>query len=312
MCDVFPTHMVARMIQPDPNGVAPTAEDLRSDELCNLVPERLPVLVAIRLSLSFPVLLSAIPLYRRDENGGTPSRSLFSDGGIASNFPVHFFDSWFPRRPTFGINLESHPGGGARYVLMHDTDGATAHKEIDGPAAFAGQIKDTMQNWRDNLQAELPGFRDRICDVRFAPGKGGLNLRMQLPAIKALMQRGHEAGGILAQALPMTPPPGSPTRLWSEHCLKRFEILMRLEQQGLKAVAERSVDFLAALAGGGITPPERAVWAAAASEQTRLLLDCVGKWGPTPGLVDFAPSAASAAGARHAGGAQGLSPGFRS
>ena len=57
--------------------------------------------VAARLSLSFPVLLSAIPLY--DEQG---TQHWFSDGGICSNFPLHFFDSPLPRWPTFGLDLQ--------------------------------------------------------------------------------------------------------------------------------------------------------------------------------------------------------------
>lgn len=84
----------------------------------------LPVIVATRLSLSFPLLLTAVPLYTvRPEkwetgpDGAAPvlieKRDLqlnwFSDGGISSNFPVHFFDGWFPRRPTFGVRLTSFP-----------------------------------------------------------------------------------------------------------------------------------------------------------------------------------------------------------
>jgi hypothetical protein len=33
----------------------------------------------------------------------------FSDGGICSNFPIHFFDAWLPTHPTFGINLTALP-----------------------------------------------------------------------------------------------------------------------------------------------------------------------------------------------------------
>lgn len=81
----------------------------------------LPVIVATRMSLSFPLLISAVPLYsvkrvafrRRVE--GQPlvltaddlQQNWFSDGGICSNFPIHFFDAWLPTRPTFGINLVS-------------------------------------------------------------------------------------------------------------------------------------------------------------------------------------------------------------
>jgi len=30
---------------------------------------------------------------------------LVPDGGLTSNFPIHFFDAPLPGRPTFGINL---------------------------------------------------------------------------------------------------------------------------------------------------------------------------------------------------------------
>lgn len=103
--------------------------------------EELPVLVATRMSLSFPLLISAVPLHeparreRRCEpvadaepprdntnvadsmegltSGGQSCGPVitafrvcwFSDGGISSNFPIHLFDAALPRWPTFGINL---------------------------------------------------------------------------------------------------------------------------------------------------------------------------------------------------------------
>jgi hypothetical protein len=83
----------------------------------------LPVLVATRISLSFPVLFSAVPLYtvkpeyhRRFEQGSRAPLgrddlqvNWFSDGGIVSNFPIHLFDEWLPERPTFGISLSDLP-----------------------------------------------------------------------------------------------------------------------------------------------------------------------------------------------------------
>ncbi len=83
----------------------------------------LPVVVATRMSLSFPLLLSAVPLWtlneaclRRYTDGNTITlaagdlqRNWFSDGGTCSNFPIHFYDRWFPNHPTFGINLETVP-----------------------------------------------------------------------------------------------------------------------------------------------------------------------------------------------------------
>ena len=100
----------------------------------------LPVLVATRMSLSFPLLISAVPLHepsRRErrceptstaagEAGHNVADSMegltsagqacgpvitafrvcwFSDGGISSNFPIHLFDAALPRWPTFAINL---------------------------------------------------------------------------------------------------------------------------------------------------------------------------------------------------------------
>lgn len=91
------------------------------------VGDAMPVLVATRMSLSFPLLFSAIPLYtiaassqaiQSVASPGSPieikpedlQRNWFSDGGITNNFPIHFFDAWVPGRPTFGINLTTWKG----------------------------------------------------------------------------------------------------------------------------------------------------------------------------------------------------------
>ncbi|MDQ2910384.1 MAG: hypothetical protein M3R39_05135 [Actinomycetota bacterium] len=61
----------------------------------------LPVELGARLSLSYPILLSALRLQARVAPDHF-ERRLFSDEGITSNFPIHFFDGWLPTRPTFG------------------------------------------------------------------------------------------------------------------------------------------------------------------------------------------------------------------
>jgi len=92
----------------------------------------LPVIIATRMSLSFPILLSAVPLYtirhggwKSDQAWKLEEKDLqinwFSDGGICSNFPIHFFDSWLPTRPTFGVNLTALPDQGLK------TPGADKH-----------------------------------------------------------------------------------------------------------------------------------------------------------------------------------------
>jgi predicted acylesterase/phospholipase RssA len=85
-------------------------------------PEDLPILVPIRISLAFPILFSAVPMYSlpawaqspgEDETRGLKARHLvlhwFSDGGISSNFPIHLFYDHFPLRPTFGVTLRYFP-----------------------------------------------------------------------------------------------------------------------------------------------------------------------------------------------------------
>ena len=118
----------------------------------------LPVVVAIRMSLSFPLLLSAVPLYAvdwsRDGNQRTQAaaravetdderrqlrlratRIWFSDGGIGSNMPLHLFDQMLPSHPTFAVNLKrphpDHPiasedasnAGGRIYLPGNDRGG---------------------------------------------------------------------------------------------------------------------------------------------------------------------------------------------
>ena len=110
---------------------------------------KLPVLVGMRMSLSFPLLISAVPLHepktreRGDfdddsaadtEQAARPGRNMlesadlltsggkhktstitefrvcwFSDGGISSNFPIHLFDAPLPLWPTFAISKWRRP-----------------------------------------------------------------------------------------------------------------------------------------------------------------------------------------------------------
>jgi predicted acylesterase/phospholipase RssA len=106
-------------------------------------PQDLPVVFGARLSLSFPVLLCAFPLMtpdvtRRPAAGGrVPLRPLWlSDGGLTSNFPIHFFDSPIPARPTFCLNLvdfdagtsniEGPKGDAAKPIALPSTEARTA------------------------------------------------------------------------------------------------------------------------------------------------------------------------------------------
>ena len=161
----------------------------------------MPVAVAARISLSFPGLVSAVPLLCIDYSRGPGQRKVitawFSDGGIASNFPMHFFDAPWPRRPTFGLNLDKeHPDYPGEMVWR-------PHKILSGVfprshepttmVEFVNALVRTMQNWVDASQVTMPGFRDRVTELRTRPGEGGLNLRMKQELVEELAERGSLA-----------------------------------------------------------------------------------------------------------------------
>lgn len=163
---------------------------------------QLPVVVAARISLSFPGLISAVPLLCIDFSRGPGHRGLivcwFSDGGIASNFPIHFFDAPWPGRPTFGLDLEPlHPDFPDQLVWrpQKTLSGVfpRSHQLASMPGFLTAVVR-TMQNWVDSSQVSMPGFRDRVTELRTRPGEGGLNLRMSDPMIKDLAERGSDAG----------------------------------------------------------------------------------------------------------------------
>jgi predicted acylesterase/phospholipase RssA len=109
-------------------------------------PESLPILFGARLSISFPFLVSAVKLYAVKRYSGTGVGHLepvwFSDGGITSNFPIHFFDSPLPSRPTFCINLVPHD---ASLERLPSPDEDLPEETADGqtPAAMAQQGETT-------------------------------------------------------------------------------------------------------------------------------------------------------------------------
>ena len=254
----------------------------------------LPVIVATRMSLSFPILLSAVPLWSIDmsrtanqqqsrvwrdwlkqhpsdweqlmgEGGDHPAnrpvaeRCWFSDGGISSNFPLQFFDSPVPTRPTFAINLRpfhpDHPesndeesnvylpassGGGQMewWYRFPETGG------LSQLGAFTNAIVRTMQNRVDEAQMRVPGYRDRIAHVGLSETEGGMNLNMPEPVIQRLTTRGALAGRRLVERFAQ--PPASPDALsWDSHRWTRY-------RSSLTALS----DFVARFRRGYTAPPE--------------------------------------------------------
>jgi len=226
-------------------------------------PADLPILLGARMSLSFPFLLSAVPLYaanfeaEKTKDGKFPlEKCWFSDGGLTSNFPIHFFDAPLPSRPTFGINLvpdtvetsevgetdqaiERVGGLGKSDTSLGDPAGkiwmpsknatgigsAARFNKFDGVLGFFGALFDTARNWADTELMAMPAYRDRIVHVRLAENEGGLNLNMPSTLIEGLGDRGEAAGELLATRF--GPDPDRSIDLtWDNHRWVRFRSFM--------------------------------------------------------------------------------------
>jgi hypothetical protein len=210
----------------------------------------LPVIVPVRMAISFPVLLSTVPLYTieetahaglRENSAGELTeqdlqRNLFSDGGICSNFPIHFFDAWLPRRPTFGINLTSVPEEVAReasedkkkaafsasnvvlapypsqepntrteriksptepWLPKPDDPDSREWTSFKGLAEFFSAILASAMNYRDTMQSRLPSYQERVVQIPLGSKEGGLNLDMEPDVIRSISLRGQKAGEML-------------------------------------------------------------------------------------------------------------------
>jgi Patatin-like phospholipase len=257
--ELFPEEVVAwmedRAPQPPPEGIL-----LDEDLLPLPEPADMPVIVATRMSLSFPVLLSAVPLWRVDTSleapEGEPERCWFSDGGISSNFPIHFFDALVPRRPTFGINLRPFRlGEEASETQRENTRMVKCEQEEvedwwyrfdlerhwlpfkDGRLfGFLSGIGNTMQNRVDEAQMRVPGYRDRIAHVSLSESEGGMNLSMEKKTIEDLIERGRCAAERLREAY--TGVSEESTVTWDSHRWTRLRSTLAV----LEEMHDRFVD----------------------------------------------------------------------
>jgi hypothetical protein len=229
-------------------------------------PAFLPVIVATRLSLSFPLLISAIPLWTIDRGSprtqqarqafreavanrtGQPSEGLefsrlwFTDGGLCSNFPVHLFDAALASRPTFAINLGSFPAGrmpsqneeeNVQYAHSNSSGLLPPHitipeRGLGAVGGFASAAINTARNWQDSSHLDFPGFRDRIVRVLQTKDEGGLNLYMDDQTISRLADRGRAAGHVMVEQFTQPRYPiGRPAATgWDNHRWVRYRALL--------------------------------------------------------------------------------------
>jgi predicted acylesterase/phospholipase RssA len=273
--DYFPGEVVQWMEDHPPKSTDDTKLGHgRKIDLKGLKPlpdqDDLPVIVAVRLTLSFPVLFCAVPLYavdftRRQRTPDepppakrvpgdalapgelpSPERVWFADGGITSNFPFHMFDSPIPKWPTFGLDLEDlrldRIDDKNRTWMPTSNVGGMAHTwtrlgvapSLGSTASALFSMIDAARNWMDNLQATAPGYRDRIVHVYLDPKEGGLNLNMPPAIVTQLSKYGEQAADHLIQHFIDGTENGQPTVMtWDNHRWIRYRSTAALLEEFL-------------------------------------------------------------------------------
>jgi hypothetical protein len=241
---------------PDPpvgtssEDIGPPIEDLRKLGL-RQVPEakHFPILLAARMSHSFPVLFSSIPLWAIDHASRSERskfrRCWFSDGGISSNFPMHLFDSFLPAWPTFGIQLEDRwPHEDAVFLPTRYEDGYhDLWDPFDEQAPSSGRLGGFLlsvfsaaQNWNDNMLSRMPSVRDRIARVRLVPDKeGGFNLDMPKEVQEDVANRGLEAAEKIIERF-VAPAAETSSAGWDDQRWARLDVLVRTLQKRMPGV----------------------------------------------------------------------------
>jgi hypothetical protein len=126
--------------------------------------------------------------------------------------------------------------------------------------AYAASILNAAQNWMDNRQMTVPGYRDRIVHIRLDDKEGGLNLDMDPCTVKTLTTRGAEASRLLKDHFAEPTPDVALT--WDNHRWIRLrslagqlDTLLRSMRKGLQSPEAGELSYFELLARDGETPP---------------------------------------------------------
>lgn len=244
----------------------------------------MPIVVAARLSLCFPVLFTSVPVYAVDYEAPQKDRHLrrclLSDGGLCTNFPIHLFDAAHPRWPTFALlldnrlqkydgqalwlpekHLEGRGDNWQRSVPGAENDGRR-RSLLDGLLGFAGGMLLTLKDWNDRSTGRLPQVRNRIVRLALQDGEGQLNLAMRSQTILRMAHEyGTEAGKALVKAF--APDKDGAKPAWREHVYIRSLIELRALRTHLKGYTESvqsrggALSLHELLARATVTPPLR-------------------------------------------------------
>ena len=186
--------------------------------------------------MSFPFLISAVPLWAIDYEPHRKQRNLkrcwMSDGSLCSNFPIHLFDSFMPKWPTFGISLQTRSNYRNESIWLpdrHYQGRADTWDRFDESKSALGRLIGFVVSlwmaawrWNDTTMMRMPGVRDRVVRVLLKEGEGGLNINMPGTAIKNLSENyGKPAAAAFLKKFAIDDSPG-----WPEHRWVRFNRLL--------------------------------------------------------------------------------------
>jgi deferrochelatase/peroxidase EfeB len=241
------THLLANSKPYCPKSPSDPPAGEATKDFRELPTDQLPIVVAVRLAMSFPLLISAVPLWAIDYEAPMASRGLsrcwMSDGGLCSNFPIHLFDSFVPRWPTFGISLQKrgkyHP---ERRVWLPDRHyqgrGDTWDRFADskgtlGPlTGFLVSLWLAAWRWNDMTMMRIPGVRDRVVRIFLEEGEGGVNIKMPKQGIEALTTKyGKPAAAAFIKKFAADGSPG-----WPEHRWVRFNVLLTALRKQIEGI----------------------------------------------------------------------------
>jgi hypothetical protein len=220
------------------------------------MPEDLPVVVATRMSLSFPLLISAIPMWTIDRRSDEFVKVWFTDGGLCNNFPVQLFDAALPAWPTFAINLgrfdrdsdeQADETGNVRWAKDNNSGIAPRvarlpHTGLLAIVGFASQSFNSARNWSDVAQLDQPGYRDRIVEVLQTKAQGGMNLDMSGSVIERLADRGEAAAAAMVDQF-TTPKYKGRFTGWDNHRWMRYRATLAALPDWLESF-KRGMDVL--------------------------------------------------------------------
>lgn len=285
---------------PDPARCTPAqeAERLLMTQLRELPSGGMPIVVAARLSLCFPLLFSSVPVYAVDYEAPVEKRSLrkclLLDGGLCTNFPVHLFDAAHPKWPTFALmldkrlrnyknqalwlprfNLEGRADNWLRFVP------GAGNREVPDPPlpmrliGFVGGIILTMKDWNDRVTGRLPQVRNRTIRFQLREGEGQLNIAMPRERILQMAHNyGTAAGKILVKRF--LPDRHGAKAAWREHLYVRAMIEIRSLRKHLRGYGQ-------AVRSRSSTVPLREILADAMNK--RPLAECPGKSDPCGSIL---------------------------